>query len=146
MLDIMSFIAYSQGMKNVSPRIANRRYLVRFWIGMAAYVVLVLWSVSTLRHSSPPQPLLAIIAGLPALPIIGVGIALYSYLDEIDELQRRIQVEALAFGCGVTVLLALTYGFLEENGGLPHLPTIWYFVSACVLWGIGVHISKRRHE
>ena len=133
-------------MSRVSPAIAHRRYLIRFVIAMAAYVALILWSVYTLKHNSPPQPWLAIIAGLPALPILGVGAALYFYLNDLDELQRRIQIEALAFGCSITVLIALSYGFLEENGGLPHLPTIWYFVIASMLWGIGVHISKRRHE
>lgn len=70
------------------------------------------------------------IAGLFFVYSIGLAIS------SLDELQRRIQVESIAIGFGLTALFALSYGFL----GLVDVPqpNLLYVVFFMVLsWAFG---------
>jgi hypothetical protein len=63
----------------------------------------------------------------------------------MDELQRKIQLEAVVFGFCGTALLTFSYGFLE-NAGFPHLNWIWIFPLMAALWGLGQAIAARRYR
>ena len=65
-------------------------------------------------------------------------------MGRLDELQRRIQFEAIAFAFAGTALLTFSYGFVE-NVGFPHLS--WFFVwpIMAILWIIGLGIATRRY-
>jgi hypothetical protein len=57
--------------------------------------------------------------GLAALPFLfgaGVLVAYARYLRETDELQRLIQLQALALGCGGTFFLIAGYEVLQRLG------------------------------
>lgn len=47
--------------------------------------------------------------------ILGIGMILANrnYLDRLDELQRKIQLEAMAFSLGLAVVLGLAYSLLD---------------------------------
>jgi hypothetical protein len=122
----------------------HKRYLKEFGTSMAAYVVVVFVSVSLLKHHvhSPSRYLLAV------LPVVPVGFAMWAairYFRGLDELQRRIQFEGLAFSFLATCLIALTWGFLQ-NAGLPHADVIWVAPLLIGLWGVGTCIAKRRYQ
>lgn len=122
----------------------HKRYLREFGSSMAAYVVVVFISVWTLKHHehSPLRFLLAI------LPVIPAGFAMWAairYFRGLDELQRRIQFEGLAFSFLATCLIALSWGFLQ-NAGLPHADVIWVAPLLIALWGVGTCVAKRRYE
>lgn len=82
---------------------------------------------------------------LPVVPAIIAMRAFTAAIGTLDELQRRIQVEALAFSLGGTILCALTLGFLEL-GGFVKLNMVWLIVIAIGLWGIGLFLSGRRYR
>ena len=81
-------------------------------------------------------------------PLIPAALALSAYLRflaRMDELGRRIQLEALAFGFGAAGMLTFAYGFLE-NAGFPQLSYIWVFPTMIALWGIGGAIAAYRYR
>jgi hypothetical protein len=74
---------------------AKRRYQVRFWPIMIAYVGAVL-GVTWLFNNQPPEgPIKFVLAVLPALPIVGILWAIGRYLiEETDEFVRLRQMIA----------------------------------------------------
>ena len=71
--------------------------------------------------------------------------AFVRHLRAMDELQRRIQLEALAIGFGGTAVLTFGYGFLQ-GVGFPLLNWTFVFPLMIGLWGIGVAIARRRYQ
>ena len=82
---------------------------------------------------------------LPVVPAIIAMRAFAAAIGTLDELQRRIHLEALAFSLGGTILCVLTLGFLEL-GGFVKLNMVWLIVIAIGLWGIGLFLSGRRYR
>ncbi|CAH2794805.1 MAG: hypothetical protein CBARDMAM_3368 [uncultured Caballeronia sp.] len=122
-----------------------RRYYVEFCAAMAAYVVVLMASLWVLIRYDVPDQWRWAIAILPMVPMIFIAIAVLRQLRRVDELQRRIQFEALAIAFGSTALTTFGYGFLE-NVGFPKLPTfaIWPIMGA--LWIIGLRVVRIRYR
>ncbi len=129
----------------ISPDAANTRHKRHVWIGMSIYVVTLLACVKLIK-ATPPGPLHYLLAILPTLPVIWVMWSLFSFLTHADELQRRVHLEALAVAAGVTAFLSLTYGFLEDFAGLPHIPAWWTFVVIDMVWGATGCVLWRRYR
>jgi hypothetical protein len=86
-----------------------------------------------------------LVAVLPIVPIVFVLWAVQRSIARMDELQRSVQLEGVAFACVGTGILTFAYGFLE-GVGLPHLS--WTLVLPLMfgLWGIGVALAGRRYR
>jgi hypothetical protein len=77
-----------------------------------------------------------LIALAPTIPLLIFIIVIAKAISSLDELQRRIQVEAIAIGFGLTILLVLAIGLL----GLTGIPQPdWLFVSLIMVfsWLVG---------
>ena len=122
----------------------NKRYLKEFGGSMAAYSAIVPVSMWMLRgHEHTPLGY-----GIAFLPIIPSAFALWAFLRMfrgLDELQRRIQLEAVAFSFLATCLITLTWAF-QQNAGLPRFDVSWVAPLLIALWGLGLGIAKRRYE
>lgn len=121
-----------------------KRYLKEFGGSMAAYAVTVPFSVWLLKgheHSSLRFPF----AILPLIPSVFAMWAAIRLFRGLDELQRRIQFEGMAFSFLGTCLFSLTWGFLQ-NAGLPHADVIWITPLLIMLWGVGLAFSARRYQ
>jgi len=129
----------------LSPDAAYRHYNRNLWVAMSLYTVLILACVYLIKHSNP-GPWRYLLAVLPALPVIWVMWSLYKFLTRADELQRRLHLEALSVAAGVTALLTLTYGFLEDFAGLPHIPAWWTFVVIDIVWGATHCVLRNRYK
>lgn len=126
-------------------KLASRQYLKEFGSAMATYVIVLFVSI-TLINISPNSAWWRIpLALAPVIPIIFAMIAYMRFMGRIDEMQRRIQFEALAFGFGSAGLLTFSYGFLEIVG-FPHISWLYVFPLMIVLWGIGGAIAARRYQ
>ena len=121
----------------------EKRYLKEFLPAMGAYAVTVVASVWLLKHHVYPS-LRIPFAILPMIPSLFAMWAAIRYFRGLDELQRRIQFEGLAFSFLATCVIALTWGFLQ-NAGLPHADVIWVTPVLVGLWGVGACIAKRRY-
>ena len=121
-----------------------KRYLLEFGSSMAGYTVLVPVSIWLLRHC-PAVPWRYPIALLPVIPAALAMWAVIRGVRGLDELQRRIQFEAVVFSFLTTCLLTLTWGFLQ-NAGLPQLDVIWIAPLLIILWGLGLGIAHGRYQ
>ena len=131
------------GRVGVSQQSAARAYTRELGIAMAAYVIVVLVSIKLVGGLD--QPIKTLVALTPLLPAGFALVAYLRFLSRMDELGRRIQLEALAFGFGAAGLLTFAYGFLE-NAGFPQLSYIWVFPLMIALWGIGGAVASYRYR
>jgi hypothetical protein len=123
---------------------ANRTYVIEFGVAMVAYVVVLLTSVWLLNRD-PLSPWRLAIALAPVIPAIFALVAFVRFLGRMDELQRRIQFDAIALSFGATAILTFAYGFLE-GVGFPHLSWIWILPLMVMLWGLGAAIASMRYR
>ena len=123
---------------------ARKTYTIRMLVVTAAYIALVYSSVHWLKRG-PAVPWKYIIAVLPVFPMFLVPVFVVERLRKIDELQRRIQLEALGFAFAATALSTLTYGFLE-NAGLPGLNWMWVWPLMAAFWIIGLFAARWRYR
>ena len=121
----------------------HRPFVTQFALSMLAYVVVLIASILLLQRN-PEAWWRFPVALSPVIPaLIGMQV-IVRVAREMDELQQRIQLEAVAFSLGSTAMLTFSYGFLE-GVGFPHLN--WTFVLPVIvaLWGIGQVIARRRY-
>ena len=129
----------------INPEAAGRRQRIHVLVAMSLYVVVLFACIRYLK-TTPPGALRYALALLPTLPVIWVMWTMYVYLARADELQRRVHLEALSLAAGVTGFLCLTYGFLEDFAGLPHIPAWWTFVLMDAVWGAAGCVLWRRYK
>ena len=131
--------------KKMSP--AGKRYLARFAPAMTAYVGVLFASVWVIKHQDPHGPLLWILAVAPALPIIAVIAIMGLYVvEEQDEFQRSILVQAMLWGIGVTLAGCTAWGFLENADLVPHLPLYMVFPIFCATMGLAQPLVRWRYR
>ena len=127
----------------MSQQSAARAYTREFGVAMAWYVLVVVASISLM--SGLGQPIKTVVALAPLIPATFALVAYLRFVSRMDELGRRIQLEALAFAFGAAGMLTFAYGFLE-NAGFPQLSYIWVFPLMIALWGIGGAIASYRYR
>lgn len=118
-------------------------YLRRFTLGLLAYGVALFMS-RILLQGALEQPWQTAAALLPMVPATGLCVVIVRQVRRMDELQRRVQVEALALAFAGTALITFSYGFLESTG-LPKLSmfTVWPLMAA--LWVGALLLVRRRY-
>jgi hypothetical protein len=124
----------------------RRRYLREFVPAMAAYVLLVTLSVWLLKHVEAPA-LRAVVALMP-VPAVALALrAIMRYIRDADELQRRIELEAVSIATAFVSLGYLTAGFLQ-SAKVIDVPAsaamIWVFPLVCLSYAfVKVAVSRR---
>jgi len=127
----------------MSQAAASRAYVREFFAAMAAYVVAVLVTVKLTPDVDPVVRVPFVL--IPLIPSAFALRAYLRYLGRMDELGRKIQLEALAIGFGAAGMLTFAYGFLE-NAGFPQLSYVFVFPLMIFLWGIGGAVATRRYQ
>lgn len=124
---------------------AAKTYAFQFSAAMSAYTIVLILAMQLLRVTPPASLWRAPIALLPVIPV-GFALAAYvRFLSRSDELQQRINLQALAFAFGATALLTFTYGFLEI-AGFPQLSWIWVLPLMIGLWGLAMALYTRKYQ
>jgi hypothetical protein len=88
---------------------------------------------------------------LPMVPGAFYLLALWRSLRHLDELERRIQLEAWAFALGGTVLVSTAINILNANGigfeGYPHgLQFGGTYLTVFICWSIGTVGATARYR
>src|SRR5690606_21586116 len=120
--------------------------LREFIPAMAAYLVLLVLSLWLLKRVDD-QALRAIVALLPVAPIALVLRAIIRYIRDTDELQRRIELDAVSFSTALVSLLYMSGGFLQLAGVIDvpsGVAMIWVFPLVCVIYGFAKALVSRR--
>ncbi|HCR72717.1 MAG TPA: hypothetical protein DIW23_14835 [Anaerolineae bacterium] len=122
-----------------------KRYFKEFGIAMGTYVVAVIVSTTILNNFEFPKFAQIVITLIPVVPTIFVVVAILRALRESDELQQRIQLQAVTFSAITTGLITFSYGFLE-NVGFPPFPSIWILPIMFMLWGISLGYFWKKYQ
>jgi hypothetical protein len=125
----------------------RRRYLREFLPPMAAYVLLVLLSVWLLKRVDD-APLRALVALLPLPPIAFALRAIMRFIRDADELQRRIELEAVSIATAFVSFAYLTGGFLQAARVIDVRATdamLWVFPLTCLAYGVVKVVVSRRY-
>ena len=125
---------------DTTPR--DRRNRLRIvWMSLAWAACLVGASLLIKRDLLPAGPTPWLVAALPSVAGIFVLIAYGRFLREADELQRIVQLQALAVGFGGTFFALVGYMLLERLGApaaeLEHVAlvmTLLYSVAVLLGW------------
>ena len=123
----------------------NKQYLKELAAALALYGLMLVGSIELLDHVTVAAPWRDVIALSPMVGGLACAWAILRELRRMDELQRRIQLEALGFSFAGTAILTFSYGFLEGLG-YPKLSmfTVWPILAA--LWIIGLVLARRRYQ
>ena len=117
---------------------AWKRYNWRvIWLSLL-YGAFLLPAVYGFKHQLVPHSVAWLVAILPALPIIGVFVAIGRYLvEEQDEYVRMLMVRQTLWASGFALSVTTVWGFLENFGLVGHVEA--YYIS--VLWFFGLAIG-----
>ncbi|MEL7279284.1 MAG: hypothetical protein AAGK79_02940 [Pseudomonadota bacterium] len=111
--------------------------------GMAAYAAALVLCNLLIARVGDNQALRILIALVPMLPAaFCCGVSIYC-IRSLDELQRKLQFEAIALAFAGTALITFSYGFLE-GVGFPKLSMFAVWPLMGTLWFIGVMIGRLR--
>lgn len=130
-------------------RAVHKRYLREFILAMSAYVVLiVLYGVLMPRTQGMLWRVM--LAVLPLLPVVLVIRAIVRVIRDQDELERRIDLEAIAIAAMSTGFGYFSFGFLLNAGiGLKVSPAdvaIWVLPCLFGTFGLAKLLVARRYR
>ncbi|WP_269789763.1 hypothetical protein [Stenotrophomonas sp. Iso1] len=133
---------------DAAPPALRKRYTREVIIAMLAYAVLLVVSILLLKQVDG-APLRALIALLPVPPIVLVLRAMIRYIRDVDELQQRIELEAVSFATAFVSLVYLTGGFLQSAKVIDvpsNAAMIWVFPLVCLAYGLAKAVVARRYN
>ncbi len=89
-----------------------------------------------------------VVSLLPAAGLLFFILEEVKLIRSLDELQRRIQLEALAIGFPLALLVLMTMGFLQRVDLLPHalstIRDVWFLLPLGYFFGLLV--AHRRYR
>ncbi|MFS8137434.1 MAG: hypothetical protein ACMG50_04820 [Thermomonas sp.] len=125
------------------------RYLREFLPAMAGYVVTLFLSVWLLKRGVDEPALRALVALLP-VPAIGMALrAIIRYIRDVDEMQQRIELEAVSFATAFVSMMYIAGGFLQlaKVIDIPSgVAMIWVFPLICLSYGLAKMVVSRRFQ
>ncbi len=134
---------YHDGMMNSAFHLPYRR---RFWMWMGGYVVAIFGG--SLLVGGPPRPDAPHLAAaiIPLVPLFFALSETFRAVRAMDELQRRINVDALLLSLLGTIAIVLGVGLLQFIAGIPLFGVFWLWLPICGLYAIGVFLGQRRYS
>ena len=123
----------------------NRQYLKELAATLLVYGAMLFGSIELLTHVQIARPWRDLVALSPMLPAAATAWVILRELRRMDELQRRIQLEALGFSFAGTAILTFSFGFLEGLG-YPKLSMFSVWPILAVLWVVGLVLARRRYQ
>jgi hypothetical protein len=117
-----------------TPRVQRRQRQV-LWL-CVAFTTWWLLAFAAAESGQLSNPVLAVAAAAVQL---GLGLGLVAgyqrFLADADELRRKIELEALAWGAGVTVAGAFSMALLQSSGLVPTSVVIASFSLPFLVYG-----------
>ena len=123
----------------------SKQYTKELTAALVVYGLLLAGSIQLLTHVDVARPWRDVIALSPMIPAAAMAWVILRELRRMDELQRRIQLEALGFSFAGTAILTFSYGFLEGLG-YPRLSMFAVWPLLAVLWIVGLVLARRRYQ
>ncbi len=129
----------------------EKRYNHRVMVTMAIYCVLLFASTYAFRNFAAGWPTwsIALLAISPVVPVAFFCKAYVTYINECDELMRRIELEAVCLSSVVVGLLFLSLGFLGRAQVITLdgiTVAVWVFPLLCGFYGITKWLAAKRYQ
>ena len=127
----------------------QQRYSREFLPAMTAYVLVLPVSILLLKNVEMSIGLRAATALLPVVPMALVLRAFIRFVRRVDEMQQRIELEAVSIATVVVSLAWMAGGLLQSakviniSGAMAML---WVFPVICLVYGIAKAIVFRRYQ
>lgn len=131
-----------------APLAVRQRYVREFFPTMLAYVVAVLASGFLLKRIDEPL-LRALVALLPVPPIFLAMRSIIRYIRAVDEMQQRIELEAISAATAFVTLLYLAGGFLQSAKVIDLRASsvlLLAFPLVCAAYGFAKLLVTRRYR
>ncbi|MDP9086063.1 MAG: hypothetical protein M3N02_04755 [Pseudomonadota bacterium] len=117
----------------------QRRYLIRVFISMTAYLLTLLIAIRFVRDGHMSGPLAWLLAALPGIAVTGVFWAIGRLLvEETDEYQRMLLVRQSLVASAFALSIATVWGFLENARLVGHVDAFY----VAILWFIGLGVGR----
>ncbi|OZI51870.1 hypothetical protein [Bordetella genomosp. 5] len=123
----------------------QKRYAVELCAALVLYAVLLVGANLIEAALDPAGGLKIAINLLPMLGALAAAWSIMRALWQMDELQRRIQLDAIAISFLGTALITFGWGF-AEGAGLPQLRAFAVWPIMATLWAVGLVIAQRRYR
>lgn len=125
---------------------AAKRYTFAFMGFMGAYTGAVIGAPFLDRAFDLAEPARLALALLPVVPALFALREFVIFLRSMDEVQARIQFEAILIAAGVVASASFAWGFVEEWMAVPHVSLIWVFPAMVAAWGVALPLVARRYR
>lgn len=122
-----------------------KRYMTELAAAMLLYGVLLVAMNAADRAWQPSGTAKLALALVPMIGAAAAAWAILRGLARMDELQRRIQFDAIALSFLGTALITFGWGF-AESAGAPQLRAFMVWPIMGTLWGLGTAIASWRYR
>ena len=119
--------------------------LVAVSLGAGAVFLVLIPRLGPLVAAHTGEPAAAWLVALPGIALTAVAVAAMRSMHRMDELERKIHAEAMAFAFLCSVLLVTSCGFLGV-AGLPTPPLEWLGPVMMSAWAIGLLLAVKRYR
>jgi hypothetical protein len=109
-----------------TPKMRYPLYMTRRMVLSGSLALLAVFGFALMQDYSLNQTQMILIALIPIAAITLFVVAMATAIASLDELQRRIQTEAISLGFAGTIIICAGYSLLQLAGILPALN--WGFV------------------
>lgn len=127
-------------------RAADLRYIRGFFPAMAAYVLIMvlIWPLAARMQNVPARVAIAL---LPVVPVAFLARSMVRLIRDSDELERRVQLEAICIASLVVGMLSFAAGFLQAAGLLPLKGGLMLVLPALfAVYGVASWWARRRYR
>lgn len=117
---------------------------IQFAFAILAFLMVLVGAVTVVQANSTVSWKYAV----ALIPVVPAGLVIWLFmraLSRLDEVQKRIQVQALGFSLAATALVTFGYGFLE-GVGWPALNGTFILPLMALLWGMGMVVLALRYR
>ena len=125
---------------------AAKRYTFAFTGFMMCYSGFVLGVPFLDRAFDLAPPVRLVLALAPVIPALLALREFVIFLRAADEVQARIQSEAILIAAGVVAFSSFAWGFVESWMEVPDLSFIWILPAMVALWGLVLPFVSRRYR
>lgn len=123
----------------------SRRYVLEMLGAFTLYGLLLVLQSWIHMWLQPAGGFALAVALIPMIGIVALVVAVMRGLWRMDELQQRIQLDALAFAFMVSALVTISWGFVETTGVQPLSGfALWPIMAGS--WIAGQLIVRRRYR
>ena len=110
-------------------------------------LILANFASVTLMHRSEPGSLQSLLLALLPLPFFGLAFFwMFRNARSCDEMQKRIQFEALAFAFPLSMIFAITVTLVQRSGTMLKFDFTDLFIDMGLLYFAGLYFAWRRYR